>query len=152
MKSNATIEQERQNYGYITDEKETAKATHAVIETGLSSHRSMKSGSQRFRWNLAFNLLVWLIVPLPLWIPFVSNRVAYYLLASIQGVFVFMWTIIAILALKNALILYMNRSRNFIDDYSGYEKIPIRHIVAISCYKEPVDLIARSIQTLAEQT
>ncbi|CAF1665474.1 unnamed protein product [Rotaria magnacalcarata] len=152
MKSNATIEQERQNYGYITDEKETATATHAFIETGLSSHRSMKSGSQRFRWNLAFNLLVWLIVPLPLWIPFVSNRVAYYLLASIQGVFVFMWTIIAILALKNALILYMNRSRSFIDDYSGYEKIPIRHIVAISCYKEPVDLIARSIQTLAEQT
>lgn len=64
---------------------------HTIIETGLAAHRQMKSGSQRFRWNLLFNLLVWLIVPLPFWIPFVSNQLAYYLLPSIQGVFVFMW-------------------------------------------------------------
>ncbi|CAF1663763.1 unnamed protein product, partial [Didymodactylos carnosus] len=65
---------------------------HTLVETGLTSHRGMKSGSQRFRWNLLFNLLLWLIVPLPFWIPFVSNRLAYYLLPSIQGVFVLMWT------------------------------------------------------------
>ncbi|CAF4646028.1 unnamed protein product, partial [Rotaria socialis] len=89
------------------------KPPHSIIETGQGSHREMKSGSQRFRWNLLFNLLVWLIVPLPFWIPFVSNKLAYYLLPSIQGLFVFMWTIIAILALKNAIILYVNRSRDF---------------------------------------
>jgi hypothetical protein len=65
---------------------------HTLVETGLSCHRDMKSGSQRFRWNLLFNLLLWLIVPLPFWIPFVSNTLAFYLLPSIQGVFVFMWT------------------------------------------------------------
>ncbi|CAF4076685.1 unnamed protein product [Rotaria sp. Silwood2] len=112
----------------------------------------MKTGSQRFRWNLLFNFLVWLIMPLPLWIHFVSNNLAYYLLPCIQGVFVFMWTVIAILAMKNSLILYLSSSRNFAKEYTGHEKIPIRHIVAISCYKEPVDLIARSIQTLADQT
>ncbi|CAF4068338.1 unnamed protein product [Rotaria sp. Silwood2] len=46
----------------------------------------------------------------------------------------------------------MNHSRNFTKEYVGNEQIPIRHIVAISCYKEPVDLIARSVQTLADQT
>ncbi|CAF2060155.1 unnamed protein product [Rotaria magnacalcarata] len=128
------------------------KPPHSIIETGQGSHRMMKSGSQRFRWNLLFNLLVWLIVPLPFWIPFVSNKLAYYLLPSIQGLFVLMWTIIAILALKNAIILYVNRSRDFTKDCAGQGQKPIRHIVAISCYKEPVDLIARSVETLADQT
>ena len=32
------------------------------------------------------------------------------------------------------------------------ENKSIRHIVAISCYKEPVELISRSVQTLADQT
>jgi len=63
---------------------------HVAIETGIT-HREQKSGSQRLRWNLLFNLLFWLIVPLPFWIPFVSNKVALYLLPSIQGVFVFIW-------------------------------------------------------------
>ncbi len=87
---------------------------------------------------------------------------------SIQGLFVFMWTslidltflyrsifvciVIAILALKNALILYLNRSHDFAKDYASHEQIPIRHIVAISCYKEPVELIAKNVQTLAYQT
>jgi len=63
---------------------------HVAIETGITQ-REQKSGSQRLRWNLLFNLLFWLIVPLPFWIPFVSNKVALYLLPSIQGVFVFIW-------------------------------------------------------------
>ncbi|CAF1157110.1 unnamed protein product [Rotaria sp. Silwood1] len=112
----------------------------------------MKSGSQRLRWNLVFNLLLWLVIPLPLWVPFVSNQVALYLLPSIQGVFVFMWLIIAVLAMKNVLILYVNRSRNYTEKIFNLEKERIRHIVAISCYKEPIELIATSIQSLANQT
>jgi hypothetical protein len=63
---------------------------HVAIETGIT-YTELKTGSQRFRWNLLFNILVWLIVPLPFWIPFASNKVALYLLPSIQGVFVFIW-------------------------------------------------------------
>ncbi len=63
----------------------------------------------------------------------------------------FFFAVIAILALRNSLILFMNRSRNFTEDYDD-KQTPIRHIVAISCYKEPVELIAKSIQTLADQT
>lgn len=50
------------------------------------------------------------------------------------------------------MILYMNRSRNFAQEHADVEQISIRHMVAISCYKEPVDLIARSVQKLADQT
>ena len=60
-----------------------------------------QSGKQRFRWNLIFNLLVWIIVPLPLWMPFVSQTVAVYLVPSIQAVFVMMWIIVVSLASRN---------------------------------------------------
>ena len=61
-------------------------------------------------------------------------------------------TVISLLAMKNALLLYWNRSRNFTEECVALEKRRIRHIVTICCYKEPKELIAKSIQTLAEQT
>ena len=66
-------------------------SSHTVIETGVPP-RQLKTGSQRLRWNLLFNLLFWLLVPLPLWLPFVSNSTAVYLLPVIQCLFVTMWT------------------------------------------------------------
>jgi hypothetical protein len=67
-------------------------APATLVDTDLTFHRDLKPGRQWFRWNLLFNLLLWLVVPLPFWIPFVSNTVAYYMIPSIQGVFVAMWT------------------------------------------------------------
>ena len=69
-------------------------------------HRPMKTGRQRIRWNLVFNILVWLICPLPIWLPFVSNTVAINLLPAIQGIFALIWLIISLLAARNACILY----------------------------------------------
>ena len=69
-------------------------------------HKPIKRGKQRLRWNLMFNLLVWLIVPMPLWLPFVSHTMAIYLIPSVQAVLVLMWIIVVILASKNMLILY----------------------------------------------
>jgi len=68
--------------------------------------REMKNGRQRIRWNLIFNVLVWIICPLPLWLPFLSNKLAIYLLPSIQFIFVFIWFIISLLAARNAFILF----------------------------------------------
>ncbi|UJR27633.1 hypothetical protein I4U23_008914 [Adineta vaga] len=116
------------------------------------NHHDIKSGQQRFRWNLLFNLLVWIICPLPLWLPFVSNELAIYILPSIQCIFVIIWLIISLLAGRNAFILYRHRY----DDYSALltteESNKIQHLVVISCYKEPLELIKRSVDTLAAQT
>lgn len=145
---------------------------HVIIETGLQIQSSTKTSSQRFRWNLLFNLILWLIVPLPLWIPFISNQLAIYLLPSIQLLFVIIWMgnkylfilnstlvfslylVIGILAMKNMLILYFKRSFNYSEEINKLENEneKIRHIVAICCYKEPIELIATSIETVAKQT
>ena len=66
--------------------------------------------------------------------------------------FIFFCLVIAILAFRNAFIVYLNRYRDFTKAYTNLEKTAIRHIVAISCYQEPVELISRSIQTIAKQT
>ncbi|CAF3486602.1 unnamed protein product [Rotaria sp. Silwood1] len=124
---------------------------NTIIETGVT-YSAIKPGSQRVRWNLLFNLLLWIVVLFPFWIPFLSKKVAFIMIPSIQGVFVFMWTVIAILAVKNLVILYANRSHNYAEDIANLEKTRIRHIVAISCYKEPLELIATSVQSVANQT
>jgi hypothetical protein len=69
--------------------------SHILIPISPSTvpitHREIKSGRQRFRWNLIFNVLVWIICPLPLWLPFIS-----YL--QFKLFFVFFWFIISLLA------------------------------------------------------
>ncbi|CAF2349211.1 unnamed protein product [Rotaria sp. Silwood2] len=113
---------------------------------------NIKNGRQRVRWNLIFNVLVWIICPLPLWLPFLSNQVAIFLLPSIQLVFVFIWLIIALFAARNAFIIFCNRNQDYSILLSTQDKNKIRHLVAISCYKEPLELIKRSIDTLAAQS
>jgi len=106
--------------GYYTlNEEESSEGKSATItpsighiaipiaETSASiTHREIKTGRQRFRWNILFNVLVWIICPLPLWLPFVSNNLAIYILPSIQSIFVLIWLIISILAVRNAMTLY----------------------------------------------
>ena len=54
--------------------------------------------------------------------------------------------------MKNLLILLMCRSHNYAEKIHPLETSPIRHVVSISCYKEPVDLIAMSVQSVADQS
>ena len=83
----------------IVENKEINQHTNIIVESVIPptavelgvAHPQKKTTSQRLRWNLLFNLLVWLVVPFPFWIPFVSNKAAIYLLPSIQALFVFMW-------------------------------------------------------------
>ncbi|XP_013382840.1 uncharacterized protein LOC106153447 [Lingula anatina] len=131
------------------DLSEGKSPLHGAIDTAVT-HKPLKAGKQTFRWNLIFNLLFWIIVPMPVWVPFVSQTVAWYLIPAVQAVFVFMWVVVVTLACKNMIVLYMNKNKDFREDYPDY--IEIRHLVVISCYKEPVELIARSVQTLADQT
>jgi hypothetical protein len=76
-------------------------------------HREMKSGRQRFRWNLIFNVLVWIICPLPIWLPFLSNQLSIYLLTFIQFIFVFIWFIISLLAARNAFLIFRFVNKTF---------------------------------------
>ena len=61
--------------------------------------------------------------------------------------------VISLLAVKNVIVLYMNRSHDFRTDYDCIDDGKhIRHIVVLSCYKEPIDLLEATIQTVANQS
>ncbi|CAF1306414.1 unnamed protein product [Adineta ricciae] len=116
------------------------------------NHHQIKNGRQRLRWNLVFNILVWIICPLPLWLPFVSNQLAIHVLPCIQFFFVFIWLVISVLAGRNAFRLFRHRHNDYSALLTTEERNTIQHVVVISCYKEPLDLITRSVDTLAAQT
>lgn len=92
------------------EERSEQKPTHVCIPIPEPIvpivHHEIKSGRQRFRWNLIFNVLVWIICPLPLWLPFLSNNIAIYVLPFIQSIFVLIWLIISLLAARNAFLIF----------------------------------------------
>ncbi len=47
------------------------KEAEQDVEQGRT--QKVKTGRQRFRWNLLFNLLLWALLPLPIWLPFVDD-------------------------------------------------------------------------------
>lgn len=91
-------------------EEDAPQLNHVSISIPEQSapviHRQLKPGRQRLRWNLIFNILLWILCPLPIWLPFLSNDLAIYLLTSIQCVFVSIWLIISFLAGRNAFALF----------------------------------------------
>ncbi|CAF3431929.1 unnamed protein product [Rotaria sp. Silwood1] len=124
-------EQEQEQKSILPSSSSSSPIAHVLIPipelTVPIIDRNITNGRQRFRWNLMFNVLVWLICPLPIWLPFISNKIAIFLLTSIQCIFVLIWFIITLLAARNAFIIF-------------------------HCYKEPLELIKRSIDTLAAQS
>lgn len=94
------------NTGFDGNAVQQAKEGEKCEPSSVMESKSMKTGKQRFRWNLMFNFLVWLIIPLPLWVPYIDNTVALYLIPSLQAVFVVMWVIIVGLASKTMVTLY----------------------------------------------
>ena len=145
-----------------------------IPETNLSSGGDVElgetlkqnsAGRQLFRWNLIFNVILWIIIPLPVWLPFVSKEISFYLLPSIQGAFSLFWIVVCLSAIRTTYVLYCHRNTDFkakVEEFLKTKRIdseartvnetPIHHLAVISCYKEPVDLIAASVETLANQT
>ena len=71
------------------------------IEAGTNG--KVKVGKQRLRFNLIFNLLLWILVPLPFWLQYVVpfRELALWILFSIQGSFLLFWLVVLVLGKKN---------------------------------------------------
>ena len=115
------------------------------------------------RWNLVFNLLLWAVVPLPIWLPYVFPEVAIYVVPGIQAAFFVFWTFVALCAIRSTVVMNSSKTTDFAKKIAKLNKSKkkkgeetgndgIRHLVVISCYKEPVDLIAKTLTTIADQT
>ena len=127
---------------------------------------NLKTGRQLFRWNLIFNVILWILVPLPIWLPFVSQEISLFLLPSIQGAFIVFWICVCLFAIRTTAVMFWHRKTDFKskreelmkkcnkdpEAQTAEAETPIQHVAVLACYKEPVELIAASVQTLANQT
>ena len=81
-------------------------ASQGDLESGAIKNKKVKTGRQRFRFNLIFNLVLWILVPLPFWLQYVVpyRELALWILFSIQGSFSLFWLVV--LVLGNHLTIY----------------------------------------------
>jgi hypothetical protein len=69
------------------------------MEDGGVKGSGVKTSKQRFRFNLIFNLVLWILVPLPFWLQYVVpfRELALWILFSIQGSFSLFWLVVLVL-------------------------------------------------------
>ena len=82
----------------VNENKGIASIKEDLKETPFGKRTTLKSSPSNdcLRWNLVFNLLIWAVIPLPLWLPLVTPLVASYLLPSLQLFFALCWLVVNI--------------------------------------------------------
>ena len=105
----------------------------------------LKTGNKFLRWNLVFNILVLTIIPLPLWLPFVSLELSVSLLPSIQIMFTVSWLTVTFLSWLTYFKLWAAKEKCFPRNES------LNHLIVLSTYKEPLSLLIATIETIEIQ-
>ena len=117
----------------------------SIIVPWEDENKDQKEGNKRLRWNLVFNLLLWTVIPLPIWLPFVTPSMALNILILIQITFMMCWLVVSALAWTNYFKLRLARNK----DFTGGSKN--EHLIVISTYKEPVSLLISTIESIETQ-
>ena len=107
--------------------------------------KDLKEGNKRLRWNLVFNVLLLSIIPLPLWLPFVSMDLAVSVLAVVQVVFMVCWLTVTLLSWITYFKLWRTKRRQFQVNSTQ------EHLVVIPVYKEPLALLITTIESIEVQ-
>ncbi|CAI4232561.1 unnamed protein product [Auanema sp. JU1783] len=116
--------------------------------------RIAKPANARLRWNLLFTVLIIFFISSAFWIPCIPavNDFALEIVVIVSIIFNVLW----IVAIFNAL-RYTWRLRRFashqidLTKISNPKKIIVKHMVGLCVYKEPLDLLMETIDSLASQ-
>ena len=103
----------------------------------------------QFRWNLLLNVILWILLPLPVWLPLLHPHIpvlwSVTSLFAIQAVFTLCWLVVALLSLTTYFTIFLSRNQTTTEQ-------KYTHLVCMATYKEPVELLVATIQSLANQT
>ena len=109
---------------------------------------------ERFRFNLVFLLLVWLLVLIPLWMPKYSLSLSSKVVIIFLGLINIVWTLALLLSARFVWKLSEKR-KSCQKSHSKITSIrlsELHHIVTICIYKEPLNLIEKTLESLRKQT
>ena len=108
------------------------------------------TGNKRFRWNIIFNIIIWVVIPLPLWLPFVFYGISIFLLPFLQLVMSLTWLFVTLNAWKTYWKIRMFKNKACSDQERNENEH--KHLVVLAVYKEPLHVILETIQSLSNQT
>ncbi|KAH6969287.1 hypothetical protein DER45DRAFT_477003 [Fusarium avenaceum] len=129
------------------------------LDSGIDAAK-LEAANRYFRWNLLFLLLIFTFLLFPIWMPFVPyvNKVTNVVIVIIIGLFQVIWLIATICAIRRTLAInYRNKLKTTKTqdiesaDASSDSDPTIRHIVAMTLYKEPMSVLGTTLDSLVQQ-
>ncbi|KAG5665507.1 hypothetical protein KAF25_009632 [Fusarium avenaceum] len=129
------------------------------LDTGIDAAK-LEAANRYVRWNLLFLLLIFTFLLFPIWMPFVPyvNKVTNVVIVIIIGLFQVIWTIATICAIRRTLAInYRNKLKTTKTqdiesaDATSDSDPTIRHIVAMTLYKEPMSVLGTTLDSLVQQ-
>ncbi|KAK4204517.1 hypothetical protein QBC40DRAFT_164337 [Triangularia verruculosa] len=120
----------------------------------------LDAANRYVRWNLLFLLTIFIFLLFPIWMPLIPyvNQTTNIVIIITIGLFQLIWLIATICAIRRTLVI---NSRNKLkvtkaqdvesagataNNYSA-----IRHIVAMTLYKEPMSVLKTTLDSLVQQ-
>ncbi|KAM7216045.1 hypothetical protein V8F06_008518 [Rhypophila decipiens] len=129
------------------------------VDTGTNPAK-LEAANRYVRWNLLFLLVIFIFVLFPIWMPFIPyvNQATNFVIILIIGLFQLIWLVATICAIRRTLAI---NSRNKLKttkvqdvesaDATTNTHSTIRHIVAMTLYKEPMSVLQTTLDSLIQQ-
>ncbi len=123
------------------------------LESGINAAK-LEAANRYVRWNLLFLLIIFTFLLFPTWMPLVPyvNQATNVVIIIMIGLFQLIWLIATICAIRRTLAI---NSRNKLKttkaqdvesaDATANDYSTIRHVVAMTLYKEPMSVLQNHI-------
>ncbi|RSL85344.1 hypothetical protein CEP52_016175 [Fusarium oligoseptatum] len=129
------------------------------LDSGINAAK-LEAANRYVRWNLLFLLIIFTFLLFPIWMPLTPyvNQATNVVIIIIIGLFQLIWLIATICAIRRTLAI---NSRNKLKttkaqdtesaDATANDYSTIRHIVAMTLYKEPMSVLQTTLDSLVRQ-
>ncbi|RSL51307.1 hypothetical protein CEP51_015229 [Fusarium floridanum] len=129
------------------------------LDSGINAAKP-EAANRYVRWNLLFLLIIFTFLLFPIWMPLTPyvNQATNVVIIIIIGLFQLIWLIATICAIRRTVAI---NSRNKLKttkaqdtesaDATASDYSTIRHIVAMTLYKEPMSVLQTTLDSLVRQ-
>ncbi|UPL03189.1 hypothetical protein LCI18_014123 [Fusarium solani-melongenae] len=129
------------------------------LDSGIDAAK-LEAANRYVRWNLLFLLIIFIFLLFPIWMPLTPyvNQATNVVIVIIIGLFQLIWLIATICAIRRTLAitgrnkLKATKAQDVeLSDSTANDYSTIRHIVAMTLYKEPMSVLQTTLDSLVQQ-
>ncbi|KAK4169826.1 hypothetical protein QBC43DRAFT_283390 [Cladorrhinum sp. PSN259] len=129
------------------------------IDSGVNAAK-LEAANRYVRWNLLFLLIIFNFLLFPIWMPLVPyvNQVTNVVVIITISLFQLIWLVAIICAIRRTLAINSRNKRKTtkaqdVESADGTANYcsTIRHIVAMTLYKEPMSVLQTTLDSLVQQ-